>query len=56
MPYAAFGLLWRENGTEILCKEDARQFDLEFVQPIDKSDNTGEHPLFCYLRYESDVG
>lgn len=47
VPYAAFGLLWREYGTEILCEEDARQFDLEFVQPIDKSDNTGEQNILC---------
>lgn len=47
VPYAAFGLLWREYGTEILCEEDAKQFDLEFVQPIDKSDNMGEQNMLC---------
>lgn len=47
VPYASFGLLWREFGTKILCEEDAGQFDIEFVQPIDRSDNTGEQNILC---------
>ena len=49
VPYAAFGLLWREFGEEFLLrhcsKEDtAREFarfDEQFVQPLDLDDNTG---------------
>ena len=42
IPYAAFGLLWEELGTEILGKELAVKFDESFVQPLDNNDNTGE--------------
>ena len=41
VPYAAFGLLWREFGTLILTQEEADKFDESFVQPLDESDNTG---------------
>lgn len=41
IPYAAFGLLWKEFGTLILSEEDAKNFDKSFVQPLDYSDNTG---------------
>lgn len=49
VPYAAFGLLWREFGEEFLLrhceKEDAARefarFDEQFVQPLDLDDNTG---------------
>lgn len=40
-PYAAFGLLWRAFGTQILSEEDAKRFDEKFIQPLDLSDNTG---------------
>lgn len=42
IPYAAFGLLWEELGTEILGEELAQKFDESFVQPLDNNDNTGE--------------
>ena len=42
VPYAAFGLLWERFGSMLISDEDAREFDRSFVQPIDKSDNTGE--------------
>ena len=42
VPYASFGLLWEEFGTEILSIDDAKEFDQEFVQIIDLTDNTGE--------------
>lgn len=42
MPYAAFGLLWREFGSRLLSEEKAKIFDEKFVQPLDYSDNTGE--------------
>lgn len=41
IPYAAFGLLWREYGTCFLPPEEAAEFDASFVQPLDESDNTG---------------
>ena len=40
--YAAFGLLWEELGSGILGETLAQRFDEEFVQPLDKNDNTGE--------------
>lgn len=42
IPYAAFGLLWEQFGRLLLCEEDMRKFDRDFIQPIDKADNTGE--------------
>ncbi len=49
IPYAAFGLLWREFGQSIFLKdcgpEDAAKeaaiFDEKFIQPLDEDDNTG---------------
>lgn len=42
IPYAAFGLLWKEFGLSILSTDDAESFDKSFIQPLDYSDNTGE--------------
>lgn len=41
VPYAAFGLLWRELGVGLVGEADARRFDESFVQPLDLDDNTG---------------
>lgn len=49
VPYAAFGLLWREFGEQLICTgcstkqvaREAQRFDESFVQPLDESDNTG---------------
>ena len=50
VPYAAFGLLWKEYGQDALrkfgCKEsyleqEATHFDEKFIQPLDLDDNTG---------------
>lgn len=41
VPYAAFGLLWREYGASILGGKEAARFDEKFIQPLDLSDNTG---------------
>lgn len=49
VPYAAFGLLWREFGKDIMCtgfsedlaEKEAEYFDEKFVQPLDEDDNTG---------------
>lgn len=46
VPYAAFGLLWRELGADLLGEQEAARFDEAFVQPLDLDDNTGcGHPL-----------
>lgn len=41
VPYAAFGLLWREYGASILGATEARRLDERFIQPLDLDDNTG---------------
>ena len=41
VPYAAFGLLWRELGPRLVGEEEAAQIDEHFVQPLDLDDNTG---------------
>ena len=41
IPYAAFGLLWREYGTLLMGEEDAQDFDHRFIEDLDLSDNTG---------------
>jgi uncharacterized UPF0160 family protein len=49
VPYAAFGLLWRELGADLLrrgcgpqeAEKEAARFDEHFVQPLDEDDNTG---------------
>ena len=50
MPYAAFGLLWKEFGKNLLCKAgctpeqaeaEALRLDEKFIQPLDEDDNTG---------------
>lgn len=41
VPYAAFGLLWREFGPTLLGKAEARRLDERLVQPLDRDDNTG---------------
>lgn len=49
VPYAAFGLLWERFGTMLLGAEDVLEFDRNFVQPIDKSDNTGETNIISMI-------
>lgn len=41
IPYASFGLLWREYGEMVMDKESAIKFDENFVQPLDLHDNNG---------------
>ena len=54
VPYAAFGLLWRDFGQAIMssglsakqAKKEAEIFDEKFIQPLDEDDNTGNgNPL-----------
>lgn len=41
MPYAAFGLLWRELGPQLVGPVQAQWLDEHFIQPLDKDDNLG---------------
>lgn len=41
VPYAAFGLLWRRYGAELIGEDQAKWMDEHFIQPLDKDDNTG---------------
>nr|WP_319488933.1 MYG1 family protein [uncultured Caproiciproducens sp.] len=50
VPYAAFGLLWREFGVSVLISngcpseeaaKEAAHFDENFIQSLDEDDNTG---------------
>lgn len=50
VPYAAFGLLWRQFGRSLIvslgcpvaeAEKEALRFDEVFVQPLDEDDNTG---------------
>lgn len=49
VPYASFGLLWREFGAKIIAEgcspeqaaKEAYRFDERFIQPLDEDDNTG---------------
>lgn len=41
VPYAAFGLLWRELGAALVGQEQAARVDQHFIQPLDADDNTG---------------
>lgn len=46
IPYAAFGLLWRKLGKELIGEEEAERFDRRFVAPLDENDNYGtEHAI-----------
>lgn len=47
VPYAAFGLLWKEFGASILGENEAAHMDATFVQPLDLSDNTGKSDEIC---------
>ena len=49
VPYAAFGLLWREFGEQILGRELAQKFDEAFIQPLDIADNTGMKNDLCEI-------
>ena len=40
VPYAAFGLLWRVLGAQLVGEHQARLLDENFIQPLDLNDNT----------------
>lgn len=39
--YAAFGLLWRAYGAQLVGEQEADYFDRSFIEPLDADDNTG---------------
>ena len=41
VPYAAFGLVWRAFGPQLVGEEEAKRFDRTFIENLDLSDNTG---------------
>lgn len=43
VPYASFGKLWRTFGDRLVSKELVEKIDKEFIQDLDKSDNTGSY-------------
>ncbi len=47
IPYASFGLLWREFGSRLVAEEDVEKFDKKFIEAIDKVDNLGGHDEIC---------
>ncbi|MCD8238639.1 MAG: MYG1 family protein [Clostridiales bacterium] len=47
IPYASFGLLWREFGTGLVGKAAAAVFDRAFIQPLDIQDNFGGSNMLC---------
>lgn len=49
VPYASFGLLWREFGSRLVAEEDVERFDKKFVEPLDKVDNLGGHDEICEM-------
>lgn len=49
VPYASFGLLWKEYGHFFLPEAEALRFDEKFIQPIDLDDNSGTGHLLSNL-------
>lgn len=47
VPYASFGLLWKQYGEQLVEKESARMFDESFIQPLDIQDNQGGNNLLA---------
>ena len=47
IPYASFGLLWKEYGPKLVGKAAANAFDESFIQPLDLQDNIGGNNLLC---------
>lgn len=41
VPYAAFGLLWKVLGPQLVGEHQARLMDENFIQPLDLNDNNG---------------
>ena len=47
VPYASFGLLWKDYGTELVSESSADSFDESFIQPLDTQDNLGGNNLLA---------
>ncbi len=47
IPYASFGLLWKEYGPSLVGTKAAQTFDESFIQPLDEQDNYGGNNMLC---------
>ena len=47
VPYASFGLLWKEYGHILVSASAAKSFDESFIQPLDTQDNYGGNNMLC---------
>lgn len=47
VPYASFGLLWKEFGPKLVGSDAANTFDESFIQPLDLQDNVGGNNMLC---------
>ena len=47
VPYASFGLLWKEYGHILVSESAAKTFDESFIQPLDSQDNYGGNNMLC---------
>lgn len=47
IPYASFGLLWKNYGRTLVSEKEAKTFDESFIQPLDDQDNHGGNNLLC---------
>lgn len=47
VPYASFGLLWKEYGHTLVSESAAKTFDESFIQPLDTQDNYGGNNMLC---------
>lgn len=47
IPYASFGLLWKQYGEQLVSKESVYMFDRTFIQPLDIQDNQGGNNLLA---------
>ncbi len=52
VPYAAFGLIWEQFGSDLVGEEEAVLFDKEFVQTIDYTDNTGKKNILSSVIHD----
>lgn len=50
IPYAAFGLLWKDFGHLLVSQDNVAKFDTAFIQALDHSDNGGPiTPLYSVI-------
>lgn len=56
VPYAAFGLLWKEFGPILVGEEEAKRYDEKMIEDLDLSDNTGKDNLLAKVISEFNPG